>query len=124
METDSMKKILLIEDDANFAKVLKAELEGDGYHVDVVGDGVEGVLRAVDEKYDMALIDVIMPTLNGINATRILKKMDAKMPIISFSGKIAPEEISEPVNAGAVIFAQKPFSTSWMLSQIKWVMDD
>ncbi|MEE9614741.1 MAG: response regulator [Thermodesulfobacteriota bacterium] len=119
-----MKKILLIEDDANFAKVLKAELEGDGYHVDVVGDGVEGVLRAVDEKYDMALIDVIMPTLNGINATRILKKMDAKMPIISFSGKIAPEEISEPVNAGAVIFAQKPFSTSWMLSQIKWVMDD
>ena len=83
-----MLRILLAEDDRNFGRVLKSELENDGYSVDLVADGVEAVLSFIgsNNAYDFVLMDVKMPKLDGINALRIIKSLKQDVPAITISG--------------------------------------
>ncbi len=117
-----MKRILLADDEYQLSKLLAIELEAAGYAVDQVSDGVEAVLKASENTYDIVLLDVKMPNLDGLNAIRILKKLNKSMPIISYSGSIRQDTFKEIINAGAVMFVPKPFSPTWLITQIKWVI--
>lgn len=119
-----MKKILIADDEKDFSKLLKSELENEGYSVDVAYDGVEAVIMAVDNHYDIALIDMTMPWLDGLNAARILKKIKSNMPIIAFSGSLDHKGLSSIIDAGALMFVHKPFAFAWIISQIRWVIGD
>ncbi|MFZ3072477.1 MAG: response regulator [Thermodesulfobacteriota bacterium] len=119
-----MKNVLIVDDEARYSDALKSEIEAAGYSVDVAHDGVEAVLKALDKRYDVALLDMVMPNLDGINAVRILKKVRAEMPIIALSGSMEHDRLSETIKAGALMFVHKPFSTHWLISQIKWVVGD
>lgn len=118
------KRILLADDEKIFTKVLVTELEEAGYLVDKACDGVEAVLMATKDNYDIALLDVKMPNLDGLNTIKILKKMNKRMPIISYSGSVRQDYFKEIINAGAVMFVPKPFSPTWLISQIRWVIGE
>ncbi len=111
--------ILLADDERNFGIVLKNELEEEGYIVDRVSDGVEAVLRFIDGYYDFVLFDIKMPGLDGINALRIIKKIDPEVPAITFSGNAGTEEMAESVKAGAIICFTKPFDVSQIKAEIR-----
>ncbi len=106
-----MNRILLAEDDKNFGLVLKSELEDDGYIVDLVGDGVEAVLRIIDNPdcYYMLILDIKMPVLDGVNALRIMKRLSESLPAIAISGNAGTGEISRALAAGASHCLTKPF---------------
>lgn len=114
-----MTRILLAEDERNLARILSHELEAAGYQVDIAEDGVEAVLKAIDIKYDIALLDIKMPHLDGINVTRILKKMTPKITILVFSGVAGSGEMAQSIRAGAIKCLIKPFSVTQLLSEIK-----
>jgi len=116
------KNILLADDEKNFAEVLRSELEESGYSVTLVRDGVEAVVKALDGKFDMALLDIMMPNLDGINTVKILKKIDSKLPIITFSGVAGSGDIASSIRAGAIRCLTKPFSVEQLLSEIKRVI--
>lgn len=116
------KRILLADDEENLVGPLKEEFLAAGYIVDVARDGVEAVMKAVDNVYAIALLDMAMPKLDGLHTIRILKKMNGKMPIIAISGSMHHERLSETISAGALMFVHKPFSTQWLLTQVKWVV--
>ena len=73
-------RVIIVEDDKNFGYVLKGELEAAGYEMDLALDGVEAVLKVIDEHYDFVLLDIKMPHLDGINCLRILKKLRPALP--------------------------------------------
>jgi two-component system response regulator AtoC len=111
-------KILLVEDDRNFGQVLKGELEAAGKEVDLAQDGVDGVLKFVDDEYDFVLLDIKMPKLDGISALRIMKKINAAGPAITYSGNAGSGEMAESVKAGAIRCLTKPFAISQLKNEI------
>jgi DNA-binding response OmpR family regulator len=113
-----MVKILLADDDNNFGTVLKNELEEDRHAVDVVHDGVEAVLRFINNVYDFVLLDLRMPRLNGIDVLRIIKTINPDTPAITFSGKAGDVEMKESLNCGAIRCFKKPFEIAQIKSEI------
>ncbi len=112
-------KILIAEDDKNFGYVLKEELEAAGYETDLVPDGVEAVLKAIDHAYDFVLLDIKMPRLDGINCLRILKKLGPSLPAITYSGNAGSGEMGESVKAGAIRCLTKPFAIAQVIEEIR-----
>ncbi|MGZ3614781.1 MAG: response regulator [Thermodesulfobacteriota bacterium] len=111
--------ILLADDDKNFGTVLKNELEEERHAVDVVNDGVEAVLRFINDVYDFVLLDIRMPKLNGIDALRIIKRINPDVPAITFSGKAGDLEMAESLRCGAIKCFRKPFEIAQLKNDIK-----
>ncbi len=111
--------ILIADDDKNFGYLVKSELEGNGYAVDIVGDGVEAVLKFIDERYDFVLFDIKMPNLDGINALKIIKKINPSVPAITYSGNAGSGETAESIRAGAIRCLTKPFGINQLKEEIK-----
>jgi len=115
----NMANILLADDDKNFCMVLKNELEEEKHTVDVVSDGVEAVLHFINKIYDFVLLDLRMPRLNGTDALRIIKTINPRVPVITFSGNAGSEEIEESVKCGAGKCFRKPFEIGQLRKDIK-----
>lgn len=101
--------ILLAEDDRNLGFIMKKELEEEQHTVDLVHDGVEAVLMFLKKEYDVLLFDIRMPHLDGINALRIIREMNADIHAITFSGNAGDNDIKEARRAGSSVFFSKPF---------------
>jgi CheY-like chemotaxis protein len=114
-----MVNILLADDDKNFGTVLKNELEEEKHTVDVVSDGVEAVLHFINNIYDFVLLDLRMPRLNGTDALRIIKNINPRVPVITFSGNAGSEEIEESVRCGAGKCLRKPFEIAQLRKDIE-----
>jgi two-component system response regulator AtoC len=113
-------KILLAEDDKNFGTVLKGELEQDGNTVDIACDGVEAVMNFIDRPdYDFIILDIKMPRLDGINALRIMKKLNPEVPAITISGNAGSGEMLESVRAGAIRCLTKPFEIAQLKDEMQ-----
>ncbi len=108
-------KILIVEDDKNFGFVLKGELESEGYDVDLAMDGVEAVLKFIDENHAFVLLDIKMPKLDGINALRIIKKLSPGVSALTYSGNAGSGEMADSIRAGAIRCLTKPFE----IAQVK-----
>jgi two-component system response regulator AtoC len=115
----NMVRILLADDDRNFGTVLKNELEEERHVVDVVSDGVEAVLRFINNVYDFVLLDIRMPRLTGIDALRIIRRINPGVPVITFSGKAGDVEMAESVRCGAMKCFRKPFEIAQIKDSIK-----
>jgi DNA-binding response OmpR family regulator len=111
--------ILLAEDDKNFGIVLKNELEDEGYAVDLVHDGVEAILHFIEEPYDLVMIDIKMPKLDGISALKIFKKLDPAISVIIFSGNTGFSYIEEMLKMGVIRYFLKPFKIEDLKECIK-----
>lgn len=115
-------KILLAEDDKNFGSVLKTELEEDRYAVDLVTNGVEAVLNFIEQPYILVLLDIRMPRLSGTDALKIIKRLNPRIPVITFSGNATSPEVTESLACGAATCLMKPFKVQQLKDDIKRVI--
>lgn len=112
-------KILIAEDDKNFGRVLRDQLQEDRYDIDLATDGVEAVLKCIGGNYDFVLLDIKMPKLDGINALRIIKRLNPGVPAITYSGNAGSGEMAESVRAGAIRCLTKPFEITQLKDDIR-----
>lgn len=117
-----MQRILLVDDEKELVSFLAEELNDQGFEVATAFDGVEAVMKVVDEKWDALLMDVRMPKLDGINALRIIQKIHPNMPVIMFTGQASQREISESASFGAKTCLFKPISTEKLIQSIRQVI--
>ncbi len=111
-------RILVVEDDKNFGYVLRGELADTGHEIDLAQDGVEAVLKFIDNAYDFVLLDIKMPKLDGINALRIMKKLKPAVSAITYSGNAGSGEMADSVRAGALRCLTKPFEIAQLREEI------
>lgn len=92
----SMKKVLFIEDDSDFAEIIRAILEANGLAVVIAKDGEEGLAAVRSERPDIVLLDLILPKMDGYEFLRYLRAMDNVpwVPVIAFTGQ-AGEEVED-----------------------------
>lgn len=112
-------RILLAEDDRSFGTVLRQELEANGFQVDLALDGVDAVLRFIESEYNMVILDIKMPKLDGIGALQIIKKLKRAVPAITISGNAGSGEMAESVKAGALRCMTKPFPIAQLTDEIR-----
>jgi DNA-binding response OmpR family regulator len=111
-------KILVIEDERLLADSLKTLLEGKGFQVEVAYDGQTGAEYAELGIYDLLILDVMMPGLNGYEVARHVRAMRCSTPILMLTAKSALEDRIEGLNAGADYYLTKPFDTWELLACI------
>jgi DNA-binding response OmpR family regulator len=111
-------KILVIEDERLLADSLKTLLEGKGFQVEVAYDGQTGAEYAELGIYDLLILDVMMPGLNGYEVARHVRAMRCATPILMLTAKSGLEDRIEGLNAGADYYLTKPFDTRELLACI------
>jgi two-component system OmpR family response regulator len=112
-------RILIAEDDKNFGYVLRGELAENGHEIDLALNGVEAVMKFIEQKYDFVLLDIKMPHLDGINALRIIKKLNSSVAAITYSGNAGSGEMADSVKAGAIRCLTKPFAITQLRDELK-----
>ena len=111
-------KILVIEDETLLAQSLKALLEGKGFQVETVFDGETGAEYAELGVYDLLILDVMMPGLDGYQVARRVRAKRCATPILMLTARGELEDRVEGLNAGADYYLTKPFDTRELLACI------
>jgi DNA-binding response OmpR family regulator len=113
-----MKKILIVEDEKDMVTGLKFNLEARDYNVITSYDGETGCQKALVEKPDLVILDIMLPRLNGYEVCKILKKEIPDLPIIMLTAKSQEAEIVTGLELGADDYITKPFSVLELLARI------
>ncbi|MGE4289637.1 MAG: response regulator transcription factor [Salinivirgaceae bacterium] len=114
-----MINVLIVEDEVAMAKGLQDNLEFEGYRVDLAFDGSEGLEKALNESYQLILLDVMLPGISGFDICKTLRSKGLKVPIIMLTAKA--EEIDKVLGLefGADDYLTKPFSLRELLARIR-----
>ncbi|HEX7049282.1 MAG TPA: response regulator [Longimicrobiales bacterium] len=116
-------KILIAEDHLDSREALRALLEAMGYHVSVAVDGQDAIDVAMAERPDLILMDIMMPELDGFEATRRLRRTDAteSVPIIAVTAMEGARQLA--LDAGADDVVPKPINTHALLGKIQHLLE-
>ena len=114
-----MTKILLVEDEEKLARFVELELKHEGYEVDKAFDGREGLEKAEGGGYDLLLLDIMLPGLNGLEVLRRLRKAGSEMPVIMLTARDAVMDKVTGLDMGADDYVTKPFSIEELLARIR-----
>jgi DNA-binding response OmpR family regulator len=115
-------KILLCEDDTNLGMVLKNYLELNDYDVTLERDGRLGLAAFQREKYDICLLDVMMPNMDGFTAAEEIRDINPDVPLFFLSAKTMKEDIIQGYKLGADDYITKPFDSEVLLHKIKAII--
>jgi DNA-binding response OmpR family regulator len=115
------KRILVIDDEPDFVRVVQLRLEAAGYDVSVAFDGMQGVSAAHKEKPDLIILDIMMPAMHGHRVCEALKKSSKTwtIPIIYLTAKGSKEDEELAYKLGAEHFLTKPYDPQILLETIK-----
>lgn len=116
---DEIPRILVVDDDENIRKVLVAILEDEGYKVENVGTGKEAVEKTRRNYYNLALIDIRLPDMEGIELLTKMKDTTPKMRKVIITGYPTLQNAVDAVNKGANAYILKPFDVGRVLRTLK-----
>ena len=116
--TETKKKILIVEDEKNIAQVLAFNLMQAGYDYDIAQDGEEGLRKALRGNFDLILLDIMLPKMDGFTVCRGIR-MRLDTPIIMVTAKEEDVDKILGLDLGADDYVTKPFSVNVLLARIK-----
>jgi len=112
-------RVLVIEDTVRIADSIKVGLELEGYAVDVEYDGENGLLAGLHEPYDIIILDVMLPGIDGISVCRQLRENDITVPILMLTARTREQDVIEGLNVGADDYLTKQFSFDVLLARMR-----
>nr|WP_330372606.1 response regulator [Lachnospira multipara] len=113
-----MSKVLIVEDEVKIARFLELELGHEGYEVQTCVDGREGLNLALEMDFDLILLDVMLPGLNGLEVLRRLR-LQKNTPVIMLTARDAVMDKVSGLDAGADDYITKPFAIEELLARIR-----
>jgi len=114
-----MKRILVVEDEQAIAFGLRLDLQNEGYAVEVEADGEAAFDRAKTERFDLILLDVMLPRKDGFDICRDLRRSGCRTPIILLTAKVQEAEIVMGLELGADDYVTKPFSPRVLRARVR-----
>ena len=112
-------RILLVDDDRELAEYVRKGLEEENHAVTVCFDGSSGLRAAELAAFDIVVLDVMMPFLDGFEVARRLRRQNVRTPILLLTARDAPEDVVRGLDAGADDYLTKPFSFKVLLARIR-----
>lgn len=114
-----MASILIVEDESKIARFVQLELSHEGYAVEIAGDGRTGLEMALSGRFDLLVLDLMLPALSGIEVCRRIRQSGSDLPIIMLTAK---DDVSDKVmglDMGADDYMTKPFAIEELLARIR-----
>ena len=115
-----MNRILIVEDESSISDFVKGELEYEGYEVCIKEDGRDGLAEALNNEYDLVILDIMLPSMNGFEICRRIKRVKAT-PVIMLSAKSSVIDKVNGLKLGADDYISKPFAIEELLARIEVV---
>ena len=115
----SEKRILIIDDDDEIRELLEFDVSHSGYFVDTAKDGLEGLNKALNNSYDLILLDVMMPKMNGFDVCKNIRQAKLAIPILMLTAKGTIDDKTEGFDCGADDYLVKPFDVQEVLLRIR-----
>ena len=115
------ESVLVVEDEVAIADAVAYALEGDGFEVDRAVDGEEALARARDKDYELIVLDLRLPKVNGIEVTRILRG-ESIVPILMLTAKDSEVDRVVGLEVGADDYVTKPFSMAELISRVRAIL--
>ncbi|MFQ5716741.1 MAG: heavy metal response regulator transcription factor [Nitrospinales bacterium] len=112
-------RILIIEDEKKVARFVKRGLEEETYAVDAAYDGEEGLYLAKETPYDLIILDIMLPKIDGLEVLARLRKNHIDTPVLLLTAKASVEDRVEGLNQGADDYLTKPFAFSELLARVR-----
>ena len=112
-------RLLLVEDDPTISSFILKGMKAEGYAVDHASDGQEGLHMAVTEPYDAAIIDVMLPKLDGLSVIEKMRKQKVNTPVIILSAKGSVDDRVKGLQVGGDDYLPKPFAFSELLARVR-----
>ena len=113
------KKILIIDDDEEIRELLEFDIASSGYFVDSAKDGLEGLNKALNNSYDLILLDVMMPKMNGFEVCKNIRQAKLAIPILMLTAKGTIDDKTTGFDCGADDYLVKPFDIQEVLLRIR-----
>lgn len=113
------ERILIIEDEENIARVLQLELEFEGYATDTAYTGPDGLIKYREQQWDLILLDLMLPGLNGLDVLRRIRATEATTPVILLTAKNDVKDKVAGLDLGANDYVTKPFEIDELLARIR-----
>ena len=117
-----MNEILLIEDELKIARFLQLELTHEGYSLTIATEGRDGLIKAMDDKFDLIILDLMLPNLSGIEICRRLRSNNIQTPIIMLTAKSDVSDTVMGLDIGADDYMTKPFAIEELLARIRKIL--
>ena len=114
-----MSRILIIEDEKPMRTALQDALEAEGYRTLTAADGEDGLQRALEEKPDLLLLDIMLPKLDGLAVCAELRRRSNPVPVLMLTAKGQVEDRVEGLDVGADDYLVKPFSIRELLARVR-----
>jgi heavy metal response regulator len=111
--------ILLVEDEARLAAAIRRVLQEEGHVVDAVDDGGDALVQATTEDYDLIILDVMLPGLDGYEVARRLRKTENTTPILMLTARDSVQDRVTGLDAGADDYLVKPFALAELLARVR-----
>ncbi|MEB3100524.1 response regulator transcription factor [Ferviditalea candida] len=116
------KKILVIEDEPTLSRLLSYNLSQEGYDTKIVENGGEGFQEALDNPYDLIILDIMLPGMNGFEVLSKLRQKGNLTPVIILTARTAEEEIVQGLKYGADDYITKPFGVAELHARVSAVL--
>ena len=115
-------KILIVEDEIKTGDYLRQGLTEAGFTVDLTRDGADGLHQAISENYDLMILDVMLPKLNGWQVLEMLRKADKETPVLFLTARDEVGDRVKGLELGADDYLVKPFAFSELLARIRTIL--
>lgn len=116
-----MAKILIVDDEERIREVIREYAEFSGFEVDEARDGMDAVLKCRDSKYDLVIMDIMMPRLDGYSAVKEIRK-DSNIPVIMLSARVEEYDKLFGFEIGVDDYVTKPFSPKELIARVQAVL--
>ena len=114
-----MAQILIVDDNPNNLYLVRFLLEHEGFNVDEVYDGQQAVNAAAAKIYDLILMDVQMPVMDGLTATRLIKEKNPLMKVVAITARVMKDDQKNILEAGCDGYIEKPIDVESFAEKIK-----
>ena len=114
-----MKRILIVDDDDEIRDLLEFDISHSGYYTDTAKDGLEGLTKALNNAYDLIILDVMMPKMNGFDVCKNIRQAKLAVPILMLTAKGTIQDKTEGFEGGADDYLVKPFDIQEVLLRIR-----
>ena len=112
-------KVLVVEDEVRLSAALKRGLEAEGFAVDVAGNGSDGLWLATEQRYDVIVLDIMLPGINGLKVCQTLREKQIWTPVLMLTAKDGEMDEAEALEIGADDFLSKPFSYLVLVARLR-----
>ena len=113
------KKLLVVDDETEIRELLEFDLSHSGYEVDTARDGSEGLQKAMTGNYDLILLDVMMPKINGFDVCKNIKEHNPSQPVLMLTAKGTINDKTQGFDSGADDYIVKPFDIQEVLLRVR-----